>query len=176
MALFTTNYKDLDTNSNEPLPAGIYEVLIQNVQEQATKSGAENINFNLVVRNDLDEAMPDTNGKCHNRHVWHSEWKRRATGQYEVKNLMRYLDAVGVPEGTAIESMDQFFDMLTGKPVRIEIGIEDNEYQGKITKRNVIKPWDWSKTKFPQVQHVLKNDDKKPIFKTPAPSNEGLPF
>ena len=67
MSFLTADYSNTTSNTNEPLPAGDYEFIINSVQENATQSGAESIQFDLIVRNDLDQAMPNTNGKYHNR-------------------------------------------------------------------------------------------------------------
>lgn len=181
--LFQANYKDLQDHSYGPLPEGDYEFIIKNVSENATNSGAESIQFNLVVRNDLDQAMPETNGKYHNRNLWVNEWKRRATNQYEVNNLMYFMQAAGIPEGTPINTMEDFFQIMTGKPVRINIKVEDNTYNGKTTQINRPAPWDWEKSQFPQVAHQFKQQQTQkpqqqaPVFNNQQPQDQApLPF
>lgn len=168
--LFQANYKDLQDHSYGPLPEGDYEFVIKSVAENATKSGAESIQFNLVVRNDLDQAMPETNGKYHNRQLWVDEWKRRATNQYEVNNLMYFMQAAGIPEGTPINTIEDFYQIMTGKPVRIHITVEDNTYNGKTTQVNRPAPWDWQQTKFPQVNHQWKQGTQ-PLSGAQMPTN-----
>lgn len=170
MALFTTNYSDLTSNNNRPLPDGDYEFIIKGVRENATKNGAESIQFELVVRNDLDQAMPNTNGKYHNRHLWVDEWRRRATNKYDTNNLMYFMKAAGIPEGTPINSMEDFYNQMIGKPVRIHIKVTDNNYNGTVTMVNRPAPWDWEKSKFPNVQHTFKSSNK------PQQSDDDLPF
>lgn len=171
MALFTTNYANVKENSNQPLPDGTYEFVIKGVRENATKSGAESIQFELVVRNDLDQALPDTNGKYHNRHLWVDEWRRRATNKYDINNLMYFMKAADIPEGTPINSMEDFYNKMIGKPVRLRIKVEENEYNGKKTMVNRPAPWDWEKSKFPNVQHTFNNQ------KAPAQQDDSdLPF
>ena len=63
MAFITTNYSNNQHITNGPLPEGDYEFIINGVQEHASKSGNTAINFDLIVRNDLDQALPETNGK-----------------------------------------------------------------------------------------------------------------
>lgn len=181
--LFQTNYKDLQDHSYGPLPEGDYEFVIKSVAENATNSGAESIQFSLVVRNDLDQAMPETNGKYHNRQLWVDEWKRRATNQYDVNNLMYFMQAAGIPEGTPINTMEDFFQIMTGKPVRIHIKVEDNTYNGKTTQVNRPAPWDWEKSQFPQVAHQFKQkqtpkpQQETPAFNNPQPQGKTpLPF
>lgn len=185
--LFQANYKDLQDHSYGPLPEGDYEFIIKNVAENATNSGAESIQFNLVVRNDLDQALPETNGKYHNRNLWVNEWKRRATNQYEVNNLMYFMQAAGIQEGTPINTMEDFSNIMSGKPVRIHIKVEDNTYNGKTTQVNRPAPWDWQQTKFPQVNHQWKKEEPQhqaagmqatpnPFSGTEQPTNNKLPF
>lgn len=160
MAFMTTNYSETTTMERGPLPEGTYEFIIKDVSEQAAKSGNTSIHFDLVVRNDLDQALPDTNGKYHNRHLWVDQYASRQTGHYAEKNLQYFMKAARIPEGQAIETPEDFFRMLTGKPVRIHVTVEENTYNGKKTKVNRPAPWDWEPSKFPQVNHVWKQQDQ----------------
>ena len=65
--------------------------------------------------------------------IFVDEWKRTIDGQYKYKmdNFMHYLNGIGVPEGTAIESIEQLLDMFRGKPVRVYVKQEENEYKGE---------------------------------------------
>ena len=154
----TTDYSNNTGGNYEALPTGNYEMIINKAQETATKNGAESLQVDLVVRNDLDK-VPDlaaTNAKYHNRHVFNDNWKRKATKQYDMDGLQYILDAVGVPEGTRIGSMDDFFKLITHKAVKVYIKKEDNEYNGKTTEVNRVAPWNYSKSDFPEVQHTFK--------------------
>ena len=166
MPFLTTDYSNT-SNFYGPLPEGDYEFVIEDVQEQATKGGSESLHFDLIVRNDLDQALPETNGKYHNQHLWVDEWKRRETQQYDNNNLMYFLKAAGIPEGTPINTMEDFFAIMQGKPVRMHIKVTDNTYNGTTTKVNRPAPWDWQPSKFPQVAHQWK--------KGMAPTNQSTP-
>lgn len=183
MSFLTTDYSNTTNNSNEPLPAGDYEFIINSVQENATNSGAESVQFDLIVRNDLDAALPETNGKQHNRHLWVNEWKRRKTNQYDLNNFMYFMKAAGIPEGTEINSIEDFFQIMNKKPVRIHIKVTTSEYNGQKRKENRPAPWDWEKTQFPNVQHHFKSENKpennpQPTVPTTdtAVDDESLPF
>lgn len=173
MSFLSTNYSNLNNNDYEPLPEGDYELVIEDVQETASKGGSEALHFDLIVRNDLDQALPATNGKYHNRHLWVDEWKRRKTNQYDTDNLMYFLKAAGIPEGVNIDTMEDFFQIMQGRPVRIHVKVENNTYNGKTTQVNRPAPWDWKQTQFPQVQHQWK--DNQPVSSNAMPTN-GLPF
>ena len=96
--------------------------------------------------------------------IFVDEWKRTIDGQYKYKmdNFMHYLNGIGVPEGTPIESFEQLLDMFRGKPVRVYVKQEENEYKGEKQIVNRVAPWNFKNTKFPQVNHEWKSDDDKP--------------
>ena len=102
--------------------------------------------------------------KYANRVIFVDEWKRTIDGQYKYKmdNFMHYLNGIGVPEGTPIESFEQLLDMFRGKPVRVYVKQEENEYKGEKQITNRVAPWNFKNTKFPQVNHEWKSDDDKP--------------
>ncbi len=52
---FKVDYNEAQEFGN--VADGDYEVVIFNVTEEATKSGAENINFDMVIRNDIDQKV-----------------------------------------------------------------------------------------------------------------------
>lgn len=164
MTFITTDYsenKQSQSTDFSPLPTGEYEVIINNAYERATQSGAESLSIDMIVRNDLDSALPETNGKYHNRHVFVDNWKRKATNQYDMKGLQYYLQAVKVPEGTEINSIYDFFKAIIGKPVLAYIKKEESTYKGETTVRNQVAPWSVQETKFPQVAHKgRENNDQ----------------
>ncbi|RJZ60101.1 hypothetical protein DYZ63_01183 [Listeria monocytogenes] len=51
---------------------GVYEVIINHATEDATPSGAEYINVDLIIRNDINQ-------KFKNAHIFHSIWKAKKT-------------------------------------------------------------------------------------------------
>lgn len=164
MTLFTTDYSNLESNEFTPLPEGEYEVIIKSVGERATQNGKEETQLQLAVRNDLKQVpeLKETNAKYANRIIFVDEWKRTIDGEYKYKmdNFMHYLNGVGVPEGTAIESLEQLFSMFRGKPVRVYVKQEENEYKGEKQIVNRVAPWNFKNTKFPQVNHEWKEKDK----------------
>mgnify|MGYP002713545779 FL=1 len=163
MTLFTTDYSNLESNDFSPLPEGEYEVVIKSATERATNNGKEETQLQLVVRNDLKKTS-EHQAKFANRVIFVDEWKRTIDGQYKYKmdNFMHYLNGVGVPEGTAIESIEQLLEMFRGKPVRVFVKQEENEYKGEKQIVNRVAPWNFKRTKFPQVNHEWKSDDDKP--------------
>lgn len=173
MSFLTTNYSDNKQSTGfTALPTGEYEMLIVNAQEKATPSGAESLQIDLVVRNDLNgvPSLLETNAKHNNRLVFNDNWKRKATGMYDSQGFQYILEAAQVPEGTPINSVMDFICLLIGKPVRVYVKQEENTYNGTTTTVNRIAPWNYKKTEFPAVQHVLKKKE------TPASTNAADPF
>lgn len=54
MTFLTTDYTENKSNDYGVLPTGNYEMIIAKAQETSTKSGAESLQIDLIVRNDLD--------------------------------------------------------------------------------------------------------------------------
>lgn len=163
MAFMTTDYsKNESKGSFEPLPQQEYEAIITQAAEHATPSGAESLQLRLTVRNDLDKvpALANSNAKFHNRIVFAENWKRKATHQYDIDSLQYILDAVGVPEGTVLNSMEDFINAINGKPVRVYVKQETDSYNGEDKIRNVVNPWGFKETVFPQVNHTFKSKDE----------------
>lgn len=174
---FTTNYKNNERNDYEKLPLlpkGQYEMIITRVKHDATKKGTEYISISMVVRNDLDQALPNTNGKAHNRYYTHFMWPNRATGDFEPGDMQYVFEAAGIPEGTVINSFDELTKQLVNKPVRLKIGVYTPKDGGET--RNSTWPNNFDKTKFPQVQHVFKKKQQSQPDVGAGITDDGLPF
>lgn len=163
MSFLTTNYEGNKSNNFGALPQGNYEMVINKAYEDATPSGAENFTIDLVVRNDLEKvpALADANGKYANRHVFNQNWKRKATNQYDLESFQYILEAVGVPEGTQIATIDDFANILVGKPVKVYVKKEVDDYNTTDSQnpvyQNQVAPWNYSQTDFPQMNHQFKD-------------------
>lgn len=158
MAFLTTNYSNLNDNTYGPLPKGDYEMVIRSAEMKATKNGKENLNIALVVRNDLEKvpALANTNGKYANRYVFDQHWKRNTPEGYVLNtdNLLYILQAVGVPEGTPIDSVEELIAAIEMKPVKVYVDVEFDTYNNQ--DRNTVAPWNYKKTDFPQMNHEWK--------------------
>lgn len=177
MALFTTDYSNLDESNNyEALPKGNYECIITKAEPDATPSGTENISITLQVRSDLDQAMPDTNGKYHKRLIFLNIWKRKKTGKYDANEVNYIMKAIGVPQGTSIATWDDFTDILMNKPVRVSLIVDKSEYNGKTTERNSVFPNGWHETKFPIKGADATTDPFKDSKEATELSDSDIPF
>lgn len=146
MALFKTNYKDLQ---DQLVPAGTYECIIEDTRPDATPGGTEYIRLNLRIRKDLDKALPDTNGKQHNRLLFVSLWRRKKTGKYDPSDLNYIMKAAGYPENTEVKDWDDWTKKLTGKPVKVKVSIDTSVYKGETRKRDQVWASSFKKTDYP---------------------------
>lgn len=164
-----TDYSNNTGGNYDAVPAGNYEMIINNAKEDATKNGAETLQIDLLVRNDLDKVpdLAETNGKFHNRHIFVDNWKRKATNQYDLDGFQYILQAAGVPENTPLHTVDDFIKLIVGAPVRVFVKQEENTYNGTTSMVNRVAPWNFEVTQFPQVQHTFKDKKNAP---TPAAS------
>lgn len=175
MALFTTNYKDLN-DKNTPVPEGVYECIIEDTQPDATPGGTEYIKVNLRIRKDLDQALPNTNGKQHNRLVFMNIWKRKKTGKYDPTDLNFIMKAAGYPENTPVEDWDDWTNKLVGKAVKVKVTIDKSEYQGKTTERNQVWASSFKPTDYPLQGSENGQDPFNEKGDTTEISDKDLPF
>lgn len=179
MSFLTTNYAGLEAQNNDfgPLPKGKYEMIIKSAELKSSKAGREYINVTFVVRNDLDNVpnLKGFNDKYHNRYVFAAIFTDKETNQYKQEDLMYYLQAARVPEGTQINDMQQFLDVLRDKPVLAYVSQRENTYNGETTMQNNIWANAIEPSNFPQSNHVWASKDKSVDPFTNATTNNGQP-
>ena len=81
---FSTNYEDVNDDFGI-IPEGDYEVVIRNIEERTTMSGATGLNLSLIIRNDVDQKFKD-------RYLFHVETERADTGRYAGSGLQLQAD------------------------------------------------------------------------------------
>lgn len=131
---------------------GIYEVVIDHATEDATPGGAEFTNFQMTIRNDLDQ--PHKNQK-----IWHRVWKKKDTGQYSMVMFNTIGKAAGLQAGKVYNSFQELLDDFRGRPVQVYVKNETSEYNGKTYENLNVKQW--KPTKFPDVQHQYKQSNNQ---------------
>ena len=119
---FKVDYNEAQEFGN--VADGDYEVVIFNVTEEATKSGAENINFDMVIRNDIDQ-------KYKNSHLFHKVWKAKETGKYNRGAVMALAKNFGLPDGKNYDSFDKFLEDFALRTAKVRVKNEQSEYNGK---------------------------------------------
>lgn len=187
------DYKDEE--KNDLLPAGTYEMIIKSVEMRVTKGNHQYMNFDLVVRDDLDKVpeLAKTNAKQHRRHLFTSIWTLKDdegndTGEFDMRVIGYILAIAGVPP-TNFSSWEELLNSLFNRPVRTSVTIRENEYQGQKQKQNESTPIyfkkgstkpayiGWYQTKYPlqpaMQQQLAENNPATSGGQDPFPTNEG---
>lgn len=149
---------------------GIYEVVIDSAVEDATQSGSEFTNFQMTIRNDLDQPFKG-------QKIWERVWKTKATGKYNMMMFNTIGKAAGLQSGKTYNNFDELLDDYRGKPVQVFVknekstGNDGKEYENLNVKQ-------WKQTAFPNVQHQYKGKDQggAPMNDAPNISENDLPF
>lgn len=163
MAEFTLDFSKADDGS---IKDGTYEAVISSVKEDAAKTGTEFLNFDVVVRNDIDQ-------KYKNAHVFQKVWRSKETGKYNQGRLMAIAKAAGMQDGKHYTSFEDFCNDFTGQPVKITVRNSTREYQGKTYDDTEIRRYEVSE--FPDVQHKWPAG-MTPNQPTPTVADNDLPF
>lgn len=150
MAGFTLDFNNT-FEGFQKIEDGLYEVVIDHATEDATPSGAEFTNFQMTIRNDLDQ--PHKNQK-----IWHRVWKAKATGKYNMTMFNTIGKAAGLQAGKVYNTFDELLEDFRGKPVQVYVENTTSEYNGKTYENLEVKQW--KQTKFPNVQHQWKKKDE----------------
>ena len=126
---------------------GEYEVVVAGAKEDATPTGAEYMEFDLIIRNDVDQDH-------RNQHVFHKVWKSKATSKYNLKMINTIGKACQLENGKEYKSMQDLLDDFFHKTATVFVKNEESEYNGKTYNNLNVKRW--GKTKFPNLQHQFK--------------------
>lgn len=151
------------------VPDGDYEVVIFNVSEDASKGGTEFINFDMVIRNDVQQPKG-------NSHLFHKVWKSKETGKYNRGMIMSLAKAFGLQDGKEYASFDQFLQDFAMRTAKVRVKNETSEYNGKTYENTNIKKIE--QTQFSNLQHQWKTKDNAPAQSNQSTtiSNDSLPF
>lgn len=169
---------NLDFNNTfegyQKIEDGVYEVIIDHASEDATQSGAEFTNFQMTIRNDLDQPFK-------NQKIWERVFKAKATGKYNMMMFNTIGKAAQLENGKTYNNFDELLEDYRGKPVQVYVENETSEYNGKTYENLNVKQW--KPTNFPEVQHQFKqsnaenksnnnnNNNQQPVV-----TDQDLPF
>lgn len=136
---------------NGGIKDGYYEVVVNRCNEDATPSGAEYTEFDLIIRNDLDQ--PHTN-----QHIFEKNFKAKATGKYNMTMFNTIGKACQLQNGKTYNSFEELLNDFVGKTALVFVKNEESNYNGKTYQNLNVKSW--AQSKFPDLQHQFKGDDK----------------
>lgn len=139
---------DFSKANNGTIADGTYEAVIFNVLEDATPGGAEYMNFDMIVRNDVQQPYQ-------NSHIFQRVWRAKDTGKYNAGMINTIAQAANLADGKSYQSLKDLMSDFINHPVKVTVKNEKNEYKGKTYDDLNVKRW--SKSDYPNVQHQFKS-------------------
>ena len=162
---------DFSQASNGTIKDGTYEAVIFNVLEDATPGGAEYMNFDMIIRNDVQQSYQ-------NAHIFQRVWRAKDTGKYNAAMINTIAQAANLTDGKSYQSLKDLMNDFINHPVKVTVKNEKNEYKGKTYNDLNVKRW--GKSDYPNVQHQFKAGVKKTQPTVPntdtAVDDDDLPF
>jgi hypothetical protein len=129
---------------------GTYEVVVDKVLPKTTSGGTEYVNFDLIIRNDFDQ-------KFKNAHIFHSVWKAKDTGKYNMKSFNTIGKACKLQNGKSYKSFEELLQDFEKKVCRVTVKNETSEYGGKTYENLNVKSW--AESTVPACRHQFKAKD-----------------
>jgi hypothetical protein len=126
---------------------GDYQIFVNKVEEDSTPGGAEYIQFDLIIRNDVNQEYK-------NSHLFHKVWKEKATGKYNMKTFNTIGKACQLQAGKNYNSLKELLDDYARKTAVVNVKNEESEYNGKTYNNTNVKYW--SQTKLTGLNHQAK--------------------
>jgi hypothetical protein len=151
MSGFSLDFNDVFEGQGK-IVDGDYEVIINRCSEGATPGGAEFIEFDLIIRNDVDQAHK-------NMHIFHKVWKAKDTGKYNMKTFNTIGKACQLQNGKSYKSLEELLGDFYKKTAIVNVKNEESEYNGKTYNNLNVKYW--NKTKTSGCNHQFKQSDSK---------------
>lgn len=131
---------------------GSYEVVVNRASEEATPGGAEYIELDLIVRNDVDQEYK-------NKHIFAKIWKAKKTNKYNEGTIMAVADALQLKDGTTYNSFEELLADFVLKTANVTVKSEDSEYKGKNYTNVNVTYWDKSNVKGVMSHEFKKGDE-----------------
>lgn len=143
---FSLDFNDVFEGQSQ-IKDGEYEVVVNRASEGATPGGAEYIEFDLIIRNDIQQAHQ-------NMHIFHKIWKEKATGKYNMKTFNTVGKACNLQGGKQYKSLQELLDDFYRKTAIVNVKNETSEYAGKTYENINVKFW--KESKFGTLNHQFK--------------------
>lgn len=143
------------------LPKGTYECTVDNAKIDTTANKHDYISLVFKVRDDLDKALPETNGKHHGRLIFGNSWFDNKENKWRDVDLANMASAAGYTQDQVnkFADLEEFVKSFIGKDISVYVFISKDDDGNE---RNSTTPKCWVPTKFPR---------KKPV--DPFAGNDG---
>ncbi len=159
---------DFEDTMSGDIKDGTYECLIVKAQENVNKNGKELVEFWLIIRNDIQQEHK-------NQMIFENRYPSGETGKHYMPYFNTVGKAAGLQRGKTYKNFKELLDDYVGKPVKVSVKNEKEEYNGKTYDNLNVKNWD--STAFPNIQHVHKNNDGNKSGQSNDPfANDGQPI
>ncbi|AXF54596.1 DUF669 domain-containing protein [Salicibibacter kimchii] len=166
MGEFNLDFNDVYEGKGQ-IKDGWYEVIVNRCNEDAAPNGAEYAEFDLIIRNDIDQSHQ-------NQHIFEKNFKAKSTHKYNMKIFNTIGKACQLENGKTYNSFDDLLNDYVGKTALVYVKNETSEYNGKTYENLNVKMWNQSK--FPDVQHVPKSGGEGSSPQPVDISDDDLPF
>lgn len=103
---------------------GTYETFVDKAEQDATRNGADFLNFHFRIRSDFEQEFK-------NNVIFYRIYAKKEDGKYPVGAIMNLAKQAGIPDGTRFASLDDYLKQLVGKPLKITVKNEKSEWEGK---------------------------------------------
>lgn len=146
MTAFTIDYNEATDFGG--VTDGTYEVIVNWTREDVSKNGAEYINVDLIIRNDMNQNFK-------NAHIFYHIWRNKTTKKYHRGMIQGLAKAFSLPNGKQYQTFDDFLDDFTHRVGKVTVanekstGNDGKEYENLEVKK--LEP-----TTFTQSQHQFK--------------------
>lgn len=111
---------------------GTYEVLIDKAVQNASRGGTDFLDIQLRIRKDFQQEFQ-------NNIIFHKIWINKETKKYPAGMVQNLAKQAGIPDGTKFNSLDDYLNMLVGKPLKVTVKNETSEYNGKTYENLNVK-------------------------------------
>jgi hypothetical protein len=153
---FSLDFADVYEGTGK-IADGDYEVIVNRCSEGNTPGGAEYIEFDLIIRNDVDQLHK-------NQHLFHKVWKAKDTGKYNMKTFNTIGKACKLQNGKSYKSLQELLDDYVRKTAVVNVKNETSEYNGKTYENTNVKYWTPTKTNGCNHQFKPLNDKDGQTF------------
>lgn len=111
---------------------GTYEVLIDKAVQNASRGETDFLDIQLRIRKDFQQEFQ-------NNIIFHKIWINKETKKYPAGMVQNLAKQAGIPDGTKFNSLDDYLNMLVGKPLKVTVKNETSEYNGKTYENLNVK-------------------------------------
>lgn len=172
MSEFSLDFNDVFEGKGS-IKDGFYEVFVNGVKEDATPNGAEYVEFDLIIRNDV------MGNEHQNSHLFHKVWKAKATGKYNMKTFNTMGKAFKLQNGKKYTSFEDLMNDFVNKVALVKVMNEEAPGKdGKVYQNTNVKFF--NESKFPNLAHVRKSKDEMNVGEMAdariSITDEDLPF